>query len=70
MTYLHAKFECASSNSLGDAFTRKTILLLTLAIGSGSNELSSKLNIMKPMHLQRLKLVLPIVLKEMRLLKK
>ena len=60
MTYVPAKFENAPSNSLGeDAFKRTNFFLsLTLSLGLTSYEvLPSTLNIMCPIHLQRLKVL-------------
>ena len=61
VTYAPAKFEVAMSNGLGgDKYTK--IHYLTLTLASRSHEiLPSTLYIMRPMHLQRLKLLRPTV---------
>ena len=65
MTYVPAKFEVATSNSLeGDSFTKKYILW---PWGSRSHKLSSALYIIWPIHLQGLGLLHPAVKEEMHL---
>ena len=70
VTYALGKFIVAMSNGLeGDAFTRKYIIWsLALTSGSRSHEmLPYTLNMMRPIHLQRLKLLCPTVKEEMHL---
>ena len=71
MSFAPAKFEIATSNSLGEnAFTRKYIIYLTFDLDLGVNAtqmLLSILYIMWPIHLQGLMLLRLTVKEEMNL---
>ena len=68
VTFAPAKFEVAMCNSLGGNKLTRKYIICPLTLASRSHEiLPSTLYIMRPMHLQHLKLLRPTVMEQMHL---